>query len=495
MSAGRDDETAERRADAASAASFEGEVPDIASGKGASRGFAASRAIPLTVGACFFMEGLDSTIIATSLPQIAEAMGVTAHEIGISLTVYLVSVSMWIAASGWLADRFEAKRVFIASIAVFVLGSLVCGLSQNLAQLVIGRFLQGMGGALMTPVGRLILARSFPRDELVRAMSYMIIPGLLGPMLGPLVGGWITTYIDWRWIFFINLPLGVVGIGLALYLLKPVEAEGTARFDYRGFVLVAVVLVALQAGLEIVAARGAVSGLALGALGIGLAGAALYAWHSRRGDPILDLGLFRYRAFAVAVLGGSFSRLVLGATMFLFPLFFQLGMGGSAVTAGYLMAVLAFGQIALRLGLDPLLKRLGIKHLLIFNSAVMGILLVGLLAFHEGDSFWLLGGFMFVFGLIHSIQLSTLAGLNFSGLPKEALGRATSVAAVVQRLSMAFGISLTAILLSYSSVDGATVRASFTLPTLALAGIMVLSILSFLALRKGDGDDLMKKPG
>lgn len=489
-SGGNDDE---RQVDKASAASFEGEVPDV--GNKSAPGFTASRAIPLTVGACFFMEGLDSTIIATSLPQISDAMGVTANEIGIALTAYLISVSMWMAASGWLADRFDAKRIFIASIAVFMLGSLVCGLSANLTQLVVGRVLQGMGGALMTPVGRLILARSFPRDELVRAMSYMIIPGLLGPMLGPAVGGWITTYLDWRWIFFINLPLGVIGIALAMYHLREVKAEGTARFDYSGFLLVGVALVALQAGFEIVAAESRFGQTALLALALGLVASLLYAWHARKGDPILDLRLFRYRAFAVAVLGGSFSRIVLGATLFLFPLFFQLGLGGSAVTAGYLMAVLAFGQIALRLGLDPLLKRLGIKPLLIVNSAVMGLLLTVLLAFHEGDSFWLLGGFMFLFGLIHSIQLSLLAGLNFSGLPKEALGKATSVAAVVQRLSMAFGISLTAILLGYSSGGEQPVRDSFTMPTLVLAGILVLSILSFLALRKGDGDDLLKKPG
>jgi len=459
-------------------------------------GFAASRAIPLTVGACFFMEGLDSTIIATSLPQIADALGASANEIGISLTAYLISVSVWMAASGWLADRFEARRVFIAAIIVFVLGSVVCGVGQNLAQLVGGRFLQGMGGALMTPVGRLILARSFPRDELVRAMSYMIIPGLLGPMLGPVVGGWITTYADWRWIFFINVPLGIVGVVLALRYLKRTEVSGTTQFDGRGFLLVAITLVALQAGLEIVAAESAFDTRAALALVLGAVGLALYLLHSRRAAPILDLRLFRYRAFAVAVLGGSFSRMVLGATMFLFPLYFQFALGASVVVTGYLMAVLAFGQIALRLGLDPLLKNLGIKKLLIVNSAVMGALLTVLLAFGSGDSFWLLGGFMFLFGLIHSIQLSTLAGLNFSGLPQEALGRATSIGAVVQRLAMAFGISLTAILLGASSGGAAEpVRADFVLPTLVLAGTMLLSIVSFLALRKGDGDDLMKKGG
>lgn len=454
----------------------------------------ASLLIPMTVGACFFMEGLDSTIIATSLPRIADAMGVTVNEIGISLTAYLVSVSMWMAASGWLADRFDAKRVFIAAIAVFVLGSIVCGISTDLTTLVIGRFLQGAGGALMTPVGRLILARSFPRDELVRAMSYMIIPGLMGPMLGPVIGGWITTYYDWRWIFFINVPLGIIGIFLGLRHLQKQTGVTTASFDTTGFFLVAITLVALQAGLEFIAAESVIGTNALIGLGIGIAGMALYSWHSRRADPILDFRLFKYRAFAVAVLGGSFSRLVLGATMFLFPLYFQLALGTTALEAGYLMAVLAAGQIALRLGLDPLLKRLGIKKLLIFNSGVMGLLLTGLLAFNPGDSLWLLGGFMFTFGLIHSIQLSTLAGLNFSGLPTEALGKATSLGAVVQRVAMAFGISLTAILLGVSSQVAQTEKDAFILPTLVLAGVMVLSIFSFFWLKQGDGDDLLKKP-
>lgn len=449
--------------------------------------------IPMTVGATFFMEGLDSTIIATSLPQIASALGVTAHEIGVSLTAYLISVSMWMSASGWLADRFAAKRVFTGAIAVFVLGSLVCGLSENLTMLIVGRFLQGAGGALMTPVGRLILARSFPRDELVRAMSYMVIPGLIGPMLGPVVGGWITTYADWRWIFFINLPLGLIGIFLALRFLASDDEVLTTPFDARGFMIVAVTLVALQTGLELLAAQQTVGTWAIAALTLGVAGVALYVQHSRRPAPILDFGLFRYRAFAVAMVGGFFSRIVLGATMFLFPLYFQLGLGVSVIVAGYLMALIALGQIALRLGVDPMMKRLGMKRLLVVNSVMLGMLLAALLFFRPGADFWLLAIFMFIFGLISGIQLSALAGLNFSGLPSEALGRATSLGAVVQRVSMASGISLVAILLAFTSDASEPTWSDFRLPTILLAAIMGLSMLSFLALRSGDGDDLVKR--
>ncbi len=457
------------------------------------RGLAASRAIPLTVGACFFMEGLDATIIATSLPRIADALHVTPHETGVALTAYLVSVSMWIAASGWLADRFEAKRVFVAAILVFMLGSLVCGISTSLAQLVAGRFLQGMGGAMMAPVGRLILARSFPRNQLVRAMSYMIIPGLLGPMLGPLIGGVISTYLDWRWIFFINLPLGLVALAMAGRYLRRFAPGAPTRFDATGFVLVAVVLVSIQASLEIVAAQSAVRGPALLGLAIGIAGCAAYGWHARRTDPILDLRMLRFRTFAVAVLGGSLSRIVLGSTMFLFPLYFQLALGASPVIAGYLMATLAVGQMALRLGIDPLLRHLGLRRLLTLNSAAMAVLLSGLLAFGRGDSFWLLGGFLFLFGMLHAIQLSTLGALTFSGIPAERLGGANSIAAVVQRLSMAFGISAAAILLGYAGAGTELARGSFVLPVVALSVTLLLSAAAFLALRPGDGADLVER--
>ncbi|MEO9132545.1 MAG: MFS transporter [Sphingomonas sp.] len=487
--AGTDDQ--ERAVAIASAATREGEVPAI--GTAAPAMERASFVIPITIGAAFFMEGLDSTIVATSMPKIAEALRVTPTEIGVSLTAYLVSVSIWLSASGWLADRFDAKRVFVAAIGVFVLGSMVCGFSANLLMLIAGRFLQGAGGALMTPVGRLILARSFPRDQLVRAMSYMVIPGLLGPMLGPLVGGWITTWFDWRWIFFLNVPLGVIGSGLALRFLHHDAPSKGVKFDTAGFLIVAMTLVAIQTGFEVIAAKGELDGVALVALGVGLLGAVAYLRHARRPEPILDLRLFRHRTFRVAVLGGIFSRLVLGATLFLFPLYFQLGLGASAVVAGYLMAGLALGQIAVRLGVDPLLKALGVKRLLISNSAMLGLLLALLLLFQPGVSLWLLGAFLFVFGLIHSIQLSTLAGLNFSGLPHEELGRATSLAAVVQRVSMALGISLTAILLALGSEAGDPAWLGFRLPTLTLAGLMLVSALCFRALRRGDGDDLMAR--
>lgn len=440
------------------------------------------------------MEGLDTTIIATSLPQIADAFGVTPQETSVALTVYLVSVSMWIAASGWLADRFEAKRVFIAALVIFMLGSFVCGISNNLTSLVVGRFLQGAGGAMMTPVGRLILARSFPRNQLVRAMNYMILPGLLGPMLGPMLGGAITTYFDWRWIFFINLPLGALAIGLALKHLRSVPAGPSSRFDVRGFVLVAIALVAVQTSLEVVAVRGAVSAIVWVAVAVALCAGFAYAWHARREDPILNLRLLRKRSFAVAVLGGSMPRVAIGATLFLFPLYFQLGLGATPVEAGYLLAVLAIGQMALRLVMDRLLRQLGVRRLLTLNCCAMAVLLAGLLSFGPGSSLWLLGIFLFFFGMLQAVQLSTLGALTFSGMSSEQLGSATAVAAVVQRLSMAVGIALAAILLGHGHGEADISSGVFVMPVLTFAGIFVLSVFGFRVLRKGDGDDLIENP-
>ena len=452
----------------------------------------ASLLIPVTLGAVFFMEGLDSTIIATSLPQMARSLGVGAAAIGATMTAYFVSVSIWIGASGWLADRFETRRVFLAAIVVFVAGSVVCGLSSNLAVLILGRFVQGAGGALMIPIGRLILARSFPRNELVHAMSFMIIPGMAGPMLGPVIGGWITTYLDWRWIFFVNVPLGVIGVTLALKYLKRHAGAARAPFDAVGFVLVAIALVSIQGGLQLVAASRPDLRAALPALGLGLAACALYARHARRPAPILDLRLFRHRSFAIAVLGGFFARVALGSTLFILPLLFQLGLKASALAAGVLLGLQALGQIVVRPAIDPLLGAAGVRIALVGAAAVLAAMLAGLALFGQGAPLWLVGGYILAFGFIQSVLLSTLAALSLSGMPNEALGAATSIAAVAQRLAPALGITLSSIVLAAVS-HGPPGLADLRAPILAVGAVMAGAALGFLALRPGDGADLLKR--
>lgn len=449
--------------------------------------------IPVTLGAVFFMEGLDSTIISTSLPQIARSLHIGTSIIGVTMTAYFVSVSMWIGASGWLADRFESRRVFLFAIGVFLLGSVMCGLSHGLVTLVLGRFVQGAGGALMMPIGRLILARSFPRHELVHAMSFMIIPGMAGPMLGPVIGGWITTYLTWRWIFFVNVPLGFVGVGLTLRYLKPHPGAERAGFDALGFFILAVGLVAMQGGLELMAARRGFAVGALLALALAVAAFLLYGLHARRPAPIMDLRLFRYRAFAIAVLGGFLARVMLGSTLFLFPLLFQLGLKASALVSGVLMGLLALGQIVVRPALNPILGTVGIRMSLIGASILLAALMAGLLLWRQGGSLQLLALDMLVFGFIQSVLLSTLAALSLSGMPNEALGAATSISAVFQRLATATGIAVSSILLAFIAGTRSAVLADFTWPLLALSAVMLGAAASFALLKRQDGADLLRR--
>lgn len=487
---GEDGRAAGLQADVDSAASPEGVVPDP--GPVAPDLAVASLLIPATVGAAFFMEGLDSTIIATSLPQMAHGLNVGATQVSVAMTAYLVSVSMWIAASGWLADRFEARRVYIAAIVVFVLGSLICGLSTSLPSLIVGRMVQGAGGALMTPIGRLILARSFPRNELVRAMAFMVIPGMSGPMLGPVIGGWITTFFSWRWIFFINLPLGLICVALTLRNLKPHPGTGKSSFDALGFLLVAVALVALEGGLQLMADRGGPTPAAWAALALGVVTGAAYVAHARRGDPILDLRTFRHRSFAVSIFGGGFFRIAFGGALLMLPLMFQLGLHASPLVAGVLMGATAAGQIAARPAIDRLLQSCGVRRTLLINSLVLAALMGGLVLFGAGSSLWLLGGYVFVIGLAQSVQLSTLAALNFSGLPSESLGRATSLAAVAQRLTTAVGITATAIALAVAAGGHHTSIGDFRAPIAVLTALTLLGAPCFALLRSQDGADLLR---
>jgi len=454
----------------------------------------ASLLIPATLGAVFFMEGLDSTIIATSLPQIGRSMHVGATSMGVAMTAYFVSVSMWIGASGWLADRFESKRVFVFAISIFLLGSIICGVSNGLPMMIAGRFVQGAGGALMMPIGRLILARSFPRDELVHAMSFMIIPGMAGPMLGPVIGGWITTYLSWRWIFFVNVPLGFVGVALAMRHLRSHRGAGNAPFDGVGFVIVAVALIAMQSGLELLAASKGVSAAGMLSLVAAAAAFGLYGLHARRPAPILDLRMFRFRGFAVAVIGGFFARIALGSTLLVFPLLFQLGLSRSAIASGVLMGLLALGQIVVRPAMTPILATAGVRPTLFGAGLGLALLMFGLLVFDAGSPLWLLGLYMLVFGFVQSVLLSTLAALSLSGMPNETLGAATSISAVVQRLAPATGIALTSILLAAGPSGMAVALSSLRLPIVVLSLILVIGALIFLALQPQDGSDLLK-PG
>ena len=450
--------------------------------------------IPLTIAAGFFMEGLDSTIIGTSLPQIAAAFHTPATAVAAGITGYLLSLAIFIPAAGWFAERFGARRAYAAATVIFTLGSVLCGLSSGPLELVGARMLQGLGGAMMVPVGRLILARSFPKDQLIRAMSFMIIPGLVGPMLGPVVGGWITTYASWRWVFFINVPLGALSLAMTAVFLPSISGAPPARFDWRGFLLTAAGFAALQLGLDSLSSPTGSPAAALALGGAAAAALALYVVHARRRpNAILDLSLLRLRVFAVAIGAGHLARMGMAAAPFLAPLLFQLGFGLSAFQSGLLTFAMAAGQIVMRFGITAILKRLGVRATLIAVTVAGAIMMAGMSRIGAATPHMLVLAYLFIFGLLQSILYSTVGALSFSGISAELASRATTITAISQRLSMGMGVAISAFLLRLASRGGAVAARDFTPAFAVMALVLASSALGFARLTGEDGRDLAPK--
>jgi len=446
--------------------------------------------VPMVVACSFFMEGLDSTAITTCLPQIATAFSVHVAAVSSAITTYLVSMAVFIPLSGWLADRFEIRRVYCAAIAVFALGSIVCGLSTTATVLVAGRIGQGLGGALMTPVGRLILVRSFPKDQLVHAMAFMIIPGLLGPMLGPVVGGFIATYTNWRWIFFINVPLAVLAIILTLVHINRFESPRPPPFDFRGFLIAGGTLACLQSALSLLSAQRQPADVAA-LLAIAGIGALLYGLHARgRSGAVIDLSMFRHRVFRIAILGGSLARVGIAVPAFLVPVLLEEAFGYSAFHTGILMIALAAGQIAMRFVLAAIYRRWSLRSVLLGNGALLVAALAGFAAFTIGVSDVVAIVYLFIFGVLQSVMLSTLAALCFSGIPANTAGQATTISAVSQRFSLALGIALSAFALQWVRPNGQLAGGDFIVPFVGMAILQSLCLIAFCAMHENDGTDI-----
>jgi EmrB/QacA subfamily drug resistance transporter len=330
------------------------------------------RTVALIIACAMFMENLDATVLATALPTMARDFGVRAPEMSVALTSYLLALAMFIPASGSVADRFGARPVFRAAIALFIVGSLACGLAPTLPAMVAARFVQGIGGAMMLPVGRLVLLRSVAKRDMVSAMSWLIMPALIGPILGPPVGGLIVTYLDWRWIFWLNLPIGLMGIVLVGKFIADIRETASHPFDGRGFVLSALALGCLLFGFEMASRTGGAR-LAVPLISIGLVAGVLYLLHARRADhPILDVSLMRISTFRLSMIGGSLTRITQGAQPFLLPLMMQLAFGMSAAESGTMTVATAIGSFGMK-GVAPrMLRRFGFRSSLIVMAAGNG---------------------------------------------------------------------------------------------------------------------------
>ena len=448
--------------------------------------------IPLVVAAGFLMEQLDATIITTAIPDIAQSLGETPLRLNLAITSYVLSLAIFIPISGWIADRFGMRNVLCAAFALFTMSSALCGMATSLPMLVAFRILQGLGGAMMNPVGRLILFRSFPKSELIRAMSYVAVPSMLGPTLGPVLGGFITTYLNWRWIFLVNIPFGMVALVIAWRTIGNASGAASARFDLPGFLLVGAGLFLLQAVLE-TAARGTVpweAELLLLLAGAGLL--TLYTWYSgRRADPVLDLSLFRIRTFRIGSLAGGLSRVGINVPPFLLPLLFQLGFGLSPAASGSLTFVISIAAVAMRPITARLLRLFGFRRLLLVNSVSSAAMIAGFAWFDAGTSHVALVAAMMAFGVIRNTQFNAVQLLSYVDVPSARLSQATSLGSVVQQLTMGLGVSLSAGLLGVlAAANEHPTVGEFQQVFLIVALLPLLAIPGFLALKPADGAEV-----
>ncbi len=442
-----------------------------------------ARLIPLIIASALFMENMDATVIATALPAIATDLGTDPIVLKLAFTTYLLSLTIFIPVSGWFADRFGAKLVFRTAIAVFMVGSIACGSSQSLGWLIAARALQGLGGAMMVPVGRIIILRTVSKAQLVDALAWLTVPALIGPLVGPPVGGFITTYFDWRWIFWMNIPFGLLGIMLATRLMPNTPAETVPPLDFRGFLLSALGLSSLVFGFTIVG-RGMLPDYALATLIIfGSICLALYVRHALSNqDPILDLRLLRIHSFRAGVAGGSFYRIGVGAIPFLLPLMFQLGFGFSAFQSGMLMCSAAAGAIAMKFSTARLLRRFGFRRLLVANGLVSCGVMATYGLFTAMTPFVLISLLLLIGGFLRSLQFTALNALSYADIDRDEVSRATSLYTVAQQVSLSAGVAIAAFILESVQVLRGTrdiLATDFSAAFLIVAGVAAFSVLQF----------------
>ncbi len=406
----------------------------------------ANRIVPLIVAVALFMENMDSTVIATSLPAIAADIGTNPLALKLAVTSYLLSLAVFIPVSGWTADRFGARKVFRSAIAVFMLGSIGCALSSSLSEFVAARIVEGMGGAMMTPVGRLILVRSVSKRELINAMVWVTLPALIGPLLGPPVGGFITTYISWHWIFLINIPIGLAGIVLATIFIEDVKAQTPDPFDPLGAVLAGAGIAGLAFGGSLLGMDYLPLPLVLALIAGGAVSAYAYVLHARRTPaPVLDLSLLEIPTMRAAILGGFIYRCGIGAMPFLLPLLLQLGFGLTAFQSGLITLSNVVGAMGMKTVIRIILRRFGFKGPLTVNALVSAALVALCATFQPGVPFAWIVGTLIVGGFFRSLQFTSLNTIAYADVDPRRMSRATSLVAVAQQVAISAGVAIGAL--------------------------------------------------
>jgi EmrB/QacA subfamily drug resistance transporter len=444
-----------------------------------------NRIVPLILAVALFMEQMDSTVIATALPAIAADLNVGPITLKLALTSYMVALAMFIPISGWMADRFGAKKIFRIAILVFVVGSICCAFSSDLFQFVLSRFLQGMGGAMMTPVARLVLLRTTQRSELVSAMALLTIPALVGPLTGPPIGGFITTYFTWHWIFLINVPVGLLGIYLSTIFLPEIEATNPPSIDWWGFFLTSVTAAGTVFGLSVIGLPALPPAVGITATALGLAAGVAYIVHARTHPaPILNLRLFKDDAFRAASSSGTLFRISTGAIPFLMPLMLQLGFGLNPFQSGLITFAGALGALMVKFAARRVFAMTGFKLTLI-TSGVLGAATTAANGFFTPEtSHALIIAFLLMSGFCRSFFFTGSNALSYSEISDEQASQATSIASVLQQISMALGVAFAAFILEASAaVTGTHLQLSdFHLAFFLVAALSLLAVIPLLKL-------------
>jgi EmrB/QacA subfamily drug resistance transporter len=437
-----------------------------------------TRVAALIVACALFMQNLDSTVIATALPTMARAFGADPVHMNVALTSYLLSLAVFIPCSGWMADRFGARTVFRAAIFIFTIGSILCGRADTLAFLVGSRIVQGIGGAMMVPVGRLVLVRTAAKSELVAAMAWLSMPAMIGPVLGPPLGGFIATYFSWRLIFDINIPIGVLGVILVTLFIEDIREPSQARLDTLGLILSGVGLACTMFGLE-TAGRGVVAPeLTAAMIAVGVLSIAGYLWHARNHPaPLLDLGLLRIPTFLVSVFAGSIFRIGIGAIPFLLPLMLQVGFGLTPVQSGMITFVSSAGALIMKPASMLALRWFGFRPTLVINGAISAVLLAACAAFRPSWPIAAIYIILLVGGFLRSLQFTAYNAIAYADIPRNRMSGATSLYSTFQQLSQVIGISIGAATLQLTMFLGGNAVPTMTDFSIGFLTVGLISLI------------------
>jgi EmrB/QacA subfamily drug resistance transporter len=452
---------------------------------------ATKRLLPWVVAIAFFMQTLDGTILNTTLPTMAKDLGESPLRMQSVVIAYMLTVALFIPASGWLADRFGTRRAFLSAIVLFSLGSLLCAVSPTLPWLVVSRVIQGVGGALLLPVGRLAVLRAFPRTELLKVLSFVSIPGLVGPLVGPPLGGWLVEVASWHWVFLINLPVGVIGFFASLRYMPDLRGAVGQKFDWPGFVMFSLGLVLVSLGLQGLGEHALSAAVSILLVIGGLAAMAAYWVHAARVERALfSLTLFKIPTFSVGILGNLFSRLGSGAMPFLTPLFLQVGLGYSPSRAGLTMVPTVIGAMMIKFVAEPFIKRFGYRRVLVLNTLLLGCFIGGFSTVDHATPHVAILVYLALFGVVNSLQFTAMNTLTLGDLDDVRASGGNSLLSVVMQLSMSLGVAAAGALLAAFAVlppAGPDLMHTFHATYLCMGALSALAAGIFFQLGRREG--------